>query len=189
MIGSEGWNEVGLSLGIRRRKECGVVDRPRGHEENGRTSEARQPRQRAFFIFEDDTDCKRFVTSDLLPRWPGYLKPAEQRLRWRRVDQLPGELHIPENHIAGRVELENYSVSINGRPAAIGSVHPRIQSHAVPQLDVHLEDVVFDPPDHSRVQSFQGLAGGGAATYSARQYLTTFRNCPCSSLFFSWAGQ
>lgn len=40
--------------------------------------------------------------------WPKYLKPPAQRPRWLRVDRLLGELHIPKDSVAGRVELENY---------------------------------------------------------------------------------
>ena len=40
--------------------------------------------------------------------WPDYLKPPEQRPRWLRADRLLGELHIPKDSVAGRVELANY---------------------------------------------------------------------------------
>jgi len=40
--------------------------------------------------------------------WPEYLKPAEQRPCWLRVDRLLGELRIPQDSVAGREELENY---------------------------------------------------------------------------------
>ena len=40
--------------------------------------------------------------------WPEYLKAAEQRPRWLRVDRLLGELGIPKDSIAGREELENH---------------------------------------------------------------------------------
>jgi putative transposase len=47
--------------------------------------------------------------------WPDYLKPPEQRPRWLRVDRLLGELRIPKDSVAGRVELENH---LEGRRAS-----------------------------------------------------------------------
>lgn len=40
--------------------------------------------------------------------WPEYLKPPEQRPGWLRVERYLGELGIPKDSVAGRIELENY---------------------------------------------------------------------------------
>lgn len=40
--------------------------------------------------------------------WPAYLQPARQRPSWLRVDRLLGELGIPRDTAAGRMQLEQY---------------------------------------------------------------------------------